>query len=98
MVAGAFGRELMAVSAELILIFIMAAHILSFSICLNALTGHAVCTVVFGFAGFAVCLVLTLPRTYKNIAYFSFFCESAALRVRRWWGCADSGCQRVSPS
>lgn len=41
LIAGPIGREVMAVSQILILVFIMATHVLSFSIAKNVLTGHS---------------------------------------------------------
>lgn len=76
LIAGPIGREIMAVSQILILVFIMAAHVLSFAIAFNAITDHAQCTVLFSAIGLIVCFVLGLPRTLKNVSYLSIFCTS----------------------
>lgn len=47
LIAGPIGREIMAVSQVFILIFMMGAHVLSFSIAMNAITEHAMCTVAW---------------------------------------------------
>lgn len=76
MFAGPLGRHFVSVIQAMVLIFIMAAHILTFSIILNVLTGHATCTVTFALVGTVLSLILTLPRTLKNVSLFSFFCKS----------------------
>jgi hypothetical protein len=75
LIAGPIGREVMAVGQTLILIFIMGAHILSFSIAMNAITGHAVCTIWWNIIGLVLCFLLGLPRTFKNVSYISIFCK-----------------------
>lgn len=57
-----------------ILIFIMAAHILTFSVMMNAITEHATCTVVFTVVGTVLSFLLSLPRTSKTQAHFSVAC------------------------
>ncbi|KAF2642447.1 hypothetical protein P280DRAFT_505869 [Massarina eburnea CBS 473.64] len=73
MIAGRVGREVMAFGQVIILIFIMAAHVLSFAIALNAITEHARCTVVFSVIGLIISFVLGLPRTFKGMSYLSIF-------------------------
>lgn len=73
MIAGPIGREVLAIASFLILIFISAAHVLSFAIALNVMTDHSTCTVVFSVVGLVVCFLFTLPRTLKNVSYFSIF-------------------------
>lgn len=75
LIAGRIGREVMAFAQVLILLFIMAAHVLSFAIALNVLTEHSQCTVVFSTIGLIVSFLSGLPRTLKNVSYFSIFCE-----------------------
>lgn len=79
LIAGPIGREIMAVAQVLILIFIMAAHILSFAIALNVITEHSQCTVSFSAIGLIISFLLGLPRTFKNVSYLSIFCKSATL-------------------
>ncbi|KAF2002749.1 hypothetical protein P154DRAFT_544393 [Amniculicola lignicola CBS 123094] len=71
MIAGRVGKEILAVSQVLILVFIMAAHILSFHVALNAITDHGMCTIVFSFFGLIVCFALGLPRTLKAVSFLS---------------------------
>ncbi|OCL07664.1 hypothetical protein AOQ84DRAFT_222646 [Glonium stellatum] len=71
LIAGPIGREVMAVSQMLILVFIMAAHVLSFSIAMNVLTEHSLCSVWFGFFGLIFCFMLGLPRTMKMVSHLS---------------------------
>jgi amino acid permease len=81
LIAGPVGREVMAVGQTLILIFIMGAHILSFSIAMNAITGHAICTIWWNVIGLGLCLFLGLPRTFKNVSYISIFCKFRILEA-----------------
>lgn len=57
--------------ANLIPVFIMGSHILTFSIMLNVTTGHGACTIVFTLVGLLVSLVCTVPRTMRMVSYFS---------------------------
>ncbi|KAF2677247.1 putative amino acid transporter [Lentithecium fluviatile CBS 122367] len=85
LIAGPIGREVIVFAQVLILVFIMAAHVLSFAIALNAMTGHATCTVVFSAVGLIMSFLLSLlslPRTLKNVSYFSIFsCLSVVIAV-----------------
>lgn len=75
LIAGPVGREVMAVGSVLILVFISGAHVLTFSVAMNALTGHSTCTIMSSAIGMIVCFVLGLPRTFKNVSYLSIFCK-----------------------
>jgi amino acid permease len=69
MLLGGFGRELLGFGQLFFIIFIMGAHILSFSIAMNAITSHGTCTIVFMVVGTIVSLILTLPRTLGKLSY-----------------------------
>ena len=69
--AGPIGREFLGAAQILFLIFVMGSHILTFSIMMNVLTSHRACTILFGFVGFIVCLICTLPRTLKKVSYMA---------------------------
>lgn len=56
-------------------IFIMASHILTWTICLNTLTSSTVCTVVWAVVGLVVFWVCNLPRTLKYTSFMSVACE-----------------------
>lgn len=43
---------------------------------LNTLTGHPVCTIVWGVIGMIVLWIFTLPRTMKNVSWLSICCKS----------------------
>lgn len=68
---GAVGRELFGVGQLVFFIFIMASHILTFSIMMNAVTENGTCTIVFMVIGTVLSLLFTLPRTLKNLSYYS---------------------------
>ena len=72
---GSFGRELFGIGQLLLLIFLMASHILTFTILMNTLTDHSTCTIVFGVVGLVVCCIGALPRTMAKVYWMSIACE-----------------------
>ncbi|KAF1928669.1 N amino acid transport system protein [Didymella exigua CBS 183.55] len=82
LIAGHIGREVMAAGSVLILIFISGAHILTFTVAMNALTEHGTCTLIFAIVGLIFCFVLGLPRTFKNVSKLSILsCASIIVAV-----------------
>lgn len=79
---GPIGREIGGAAQTIFLIFVMGSHILTFTIAMNAITGHATCTIVWGVVGFIVLWIFTLPRTMKKVSYLSMACEWVS-RIRR---------------
>ncbi|KAE8382015.1 transmembrane amino acid transporter protein-domain-containing protein [Aspergillus bertholletiae] len=71
LILGRFGRELMGVGQLLLLIFLMASHILTFSVLFNTITGHGTCTIVFAVIGMVVSFIGALPRTMNKVYYMS---------------------------
>jgi hypothetical protein len=63
---------------NIVLLFIAAAHINSFTIMMNVLSGHSMCSVWFSVIALAVCFVFTLPRTLKMMSFFSCVCKCIA--------------------
>lgn len=78
---GPVGRWVVEIAQILILVFIMAAHILTFSVEMNVLTNHGTCTIIFGIIGTIVSLILTLPRTFKGISGMSVVCMLQSPRL-----------------
>lgn len=72
---GAFGREFFGAAQTIFLVFTMGSHILTFTIAMNAITGHATCTIVWGIIGLIVLFILTLPRTLRKVSYMSIVCK-----------------------
>jgi hypothetical protein len=72
---GRFGRELFGLGQILFSIFIMGSHIVTFTVMMNTITDHGTCSIVFSIVGMIICMVLSLPRTIKNLTYISFACE-----------------------
>ncbi|KAL4956121.1 transmembrane amino acid transporter protein-domain-containing protein [Aspergillus filifer] len=68
---GRFGREILFTGQMLFLIFLMASHILTFTVAMNTLTDYGTCSLVFGVVGLVVSLVFSLPRTMKNMSWLS---------------------------
>lgn len=54
---------------------VMASHLLTWTICLNTLTGSSTCTIVWAVVGMAVFWVLNLPRTLKFTSWTSVACK-----------------------
>jgi hypothetical protein len=75
--AGPIGREVLGVAQMLFLVFIMASHILTFSVALNTITEHGTCTIVFGVVGLVVSFVCSLPRTLEKMSWLSLVCKDA---------------------
>ena len=77
-----FGKEFFGACQAFLLIFTMASHILTWSIMLNTLTNHAICSIVWGVAGLAVFSACDIPRTMKNLSWWSIVsCLSIVLAV-----------------
>jgi hypothetical protein len=79
LIGGPVGREVFAVGQVMVLIFIMGAHILTFAVAMNAMTDHGTCTIIFSIVGLIASFLLGLPRTFKNVSYFSIFCKLTAI-------------------
>lgn len=72
---GAWGREIFGFAYVVYCVFCMASHLLTFTIAMNVLTGHATCTIVWGIIGVVIFTVLTIPRTLKNVSFLSIICK-----------------------
>lgn len=72
---GRFGREVLFGGQMLYLIFLMASHLLTFTLALNTISSHATCSIVFGVVGLVLSMLLSLPRTLKNLSWLSMACE-----------------------
>lgn len=74
---GPIGREIVGIGQLLLLVFFMSSHILTFSILLNVLAGHATCSIVFGVVGLVISFLMALPRTMEKVFWFAITCKSA---------------------
>ncbi|KAI4198645.1 MAG: hypothetical protein LQ350_005117 [Teloschistes chrysophthalmus] len=68
---GPIGREVFGIAQMLFIVFIMGSHILTFTIMMNTITGHATCSIVFGIVGLIISLICTLPRTLHNVSHMA---------------------------
>ncbi|KAK3073597.1 hypothetical protein LTR53_004696 [Teratosphaeriaceae sp. CCFEE 6253] len=76
---GRGGRWVAEATQDLMLVFIMAAHLVVFSVAGNVLSGHGVCTTLWMGVGAVVSFGVSLPRTMRGNAWFSMFsCASIA--------------------
>ncbi|KAL2854227.1 transmembrane amino acid transporter protein-domain-containing protein [Aspergillus pseudoustus] len=69
--AGKWGREILGVAQMLFFIFVMASHLLTFTVAMNTLTNHGTCSIVFGVVGMVVSFILCLPRTLEKMSWLS---------------------------
>lgn len=72
---GRVGREVFGAAFVIVGIFVMASHLLTWTIVLNTLSNHGTCTIVFGVVGIVVFALLTVPRTLKNVSFLAIICE-----------------------
>ncbi|KAJ5719860.1 Amino acid transporter transmembrane [Penicillium malachiteum] len=70
-VAGKFGREFVGAGWSIFFIFIMASHLLTFTVAMNTITDHGTCTIVFGIVGMVISFVCTIPRTLEKMSWLS---------------------------
>ncbi|KAJ5476605.1 Amino acid transportertransmembrane [Penicillium sp. IBT 31633x] len=66
---GPWGREIAQIAQVLCFIFLMGAHVLTFSIMMNTLTEHGACTIIFCLVGAVLCFILTLSRRLEEVSY-----------------------------
>ncbi|RAK75092.1 uncharacterized protein BO72DRAFT_450187 [Aspergillus fijiensis CBS 313.89] len=71
-ILGRFGRELLGGGQLLFLVFVMASHILTFTVAMNTITDHGTCTIVFGIVALVISCIGSLPRTMGNVYWISF--------------------------
>ncbi|BCR90719.1 neutral amino acid permease [Aspergillus chevalieri] len=68
---GRFGRELLGIGQMLFLVFIMASHILTFTVAMNTITNNGTCSIVFGIVGTIISFICSLPRTLEKMSWLS---------------------------
>ncbi|KAI9374411.1 transmembrane amino acid transporter protein-domain-containing protein [Aspergillus egyptiacus] len=68
---GRFGYEFMGIAQMLFFIFVMASHLVTFTVAMNTLTNHGTCSIVFGIVGMVVSFILCLPRTLEKMSWLS---------------------------
>lgn len=73
------GREVGGAAQTIFIAFYMASHILTWTICFDALTGHAACNVIWGIVALVVFWMFDLPRTLKKMSYFSVACTITSI-------------------
>lgn len=94
---GRFGRELLFTGQMLFLIFLMASHLLTFTLALSTISSHATCSIVFGVVGLVVSLLISLPRTLEKMSWLSMACESC-LSGFSYYTEADYKCMQHFPA
>ncbi|KKY13749.1 putative amino acid transporter [Phaeomoniella chlamydospora] len=69
--AAIIAKEIFGAAQTTFLIFSMASHILTWTICLNTLTDSSTCTIVWGIVGLVVFFIFDIPRTLKKVSWLS---------------------------
>lgn len=64
-------REVGGAAQTIFLVFSMASHILTWTICLNTLTSSATCTIVWGIVGLLIFWICDIPRTLLKVSWLS---------------------------
>jgi len=70
-IGGPWLREAWGIAQILFLIFVCGSHVLTGTIALQTIAANGTCTVVWSVVIAVVSLILTLPRTYSKLSYFS---------------------------
>ncbi|KKK19915.1 hypothetical protein AOCH_002521 [Aspergillus ochraceoroseus] len=68
---GRFGRELLGMAQLLFLVFIMASHLLTFTMAMNTITDHGTCSIVFGIVGLVISCAFSAGRTLDKMSWLS---------------------------
>lgn len=76
---GRIGREVFYAGQLLFIVFLMASHILTFSVLFNTITNHGTCTIVFGVVGLVFSFLCALPRTADKVFWMSLISAASIL-------------------
>ena len=74
-IMGRFGRELLGYSQLLLLIFLCASHVLTFTVAFNVMTEHGTCSIVFNMVSMVISIAFSLPRTLAKLSWLSLVCK-----------------------
>ena len=69
-----FGKEFLGAAQVIFLVFSMGSHILVWTIMFAAITDAATCAIVWSIIGVVLFFICDLPRTMKNLSWFSIAC------------------------
>ncbi|RAH60782.1 hypothetical protein BO85DRAFT_517034 [Aspergillus piperis CBS 112811] len=78
---GRTGFEILGAAQLIFFTFIMASHILTFSIMVSVLTGYSGCIVIFSVAGGLLSIVFTIPRRLESLSFLSSISFASVLGV-----------------
>lgn len=73
-IGGKWGREFLGAAQIIFFIFIMASHLLTFTVAMNTITNHGTCSIVFGIVGMVISFICSLPRTLEKMSWLSIVC------------------------
>ena len=74
-----FGKEFGGAAQTLFLVFSMGSHILTWVICFDTITDHAVCNIVWSIIALIVFWLFDLPRTLKGMSHMSIACKRLSI-------------------
>jgi hypothetical protein len=78
---GQFGRWLLGIAQLGYSVFVMASHVLTFSIMMNVLTDRGGCTLMYSALGLLVSFVVTLPRQPSKLSHLSHLSSASFVSI-----------------
>ncbi|KAK4497063.1 hypothetical protein PRZ48_011512 [Zasmidium cellare] len=66
---GKVGKEVFSAAQVIYAVFIMGSHLLTWTILMNSVTGHAACTIVWSVVGLALFMLASIPRTLRSVSW-----------------------------
>lgn len=74
---GRLGREVLEIGQLLFIVFLMASHVLTFTVAMNTITQHRTCTIVFSVVSLVISMSATIgARTMSNVFWMAVVCKS----------------------
>lgn len=86
---GRFARQFLSVGQLIFLIFLMASHVLTFSVLMNELTDHGACTIGFSVVGLVVSFLGSMPRRMEKVYWISVICKWSLRSIQSDTDCAS---------
>ena len=77
---GRIGREVLELGQLMFMIFLMASHVLTFTVAFNVITEHGTCTIVFSVVSLVINMIASIPRTMNKIYWMAIVCKCTWLR------------------
>lgn len=78
---GQFGRYLLGIAQLGFYVFVMASHVLTFSIMMNILTDHGGCKLMYSAIGLLASFVVILPRQLSKLSHLSHLSSASFVSI-----------------